>query len=131
MHLRTLVVGAVLVITAIAPAGAQAAAGLNGYRVKATSQNLRALAAQGFDLTEGRDSRRGTVDVVGTAEQVGAAKVDARKLSANRATLSAAAVDPTAGPATRPSTSGRSTTRSTSPATTTTRSSTPSSTRAS
>ncbi len=73
---------AVLALAAFA-GSAQAAAGLNGYRVKATAENLRALAAQGFDLTEGRDLKRGTIDVVGTAAQIGAAKVDARKLTSN------------------------------------------------
>src|ERR1044072_6066575 len=63
----------------------KAAASLNGYRVKATAANLRALAAQGFDLTEGRDLKRGTVDVVGTASQIGAAKVAARKLTSKAA----------------------------------------------
>ena len=81
---------------------AQAAAGLNGYRVKATAENLRALAAQGFDLTEGRDAKRGTIDVVGTAAQIGAAKVDARKLTNNtrtpaRNTSRSAQSDATAG----------------------------------
>jgi len=62
---------------------AHAATGMNAYRVKATGENLRALAAQGFDLTEGRNRDSGTVDVVGSAEQIGAAKVDARKLTDN------------------------------------------------
>src|ERR1044072_8292192 len=64
----------------------KAAASLNGYRVKATAANLRALAGQGFDLSEGRNLKRGTIDVVGTASQVGAAKVEARKLTDNAAT---------------------------------------------
>jgi murein tripeptide amidase MpaA len=79
---RTVLSALVAVLGLAAFAGsAQAAAGLNGYRVKATAANLRALAAQGFDLTEGRDSKRGTIDVVGTAAQIGAAKVGARKLT--------------------------------------------------
>jgi murein tripeptide amidase MpaA len=49
--------------------------------VKATPANLRALAAQGIDLTEGRNLKRGTIDVVGTARQIGAAKLDARRLT--------------------------------------------------
>ena len=65
---------------------AQAAAGLNAYRVKATGANLKALAAQGFDITEGSNRDRGTIDVVGTAAQIGAAKVDARKLTNNKRT---------------------------------------------
>ena len=40
---------------------------LDAYRVEATGENLRALADAGFDVTEGRDRDRGTVDVVGTA----------------------------------------------------------------
>ncbi len=39
---------------------------LNAYRVEATGKNLRALAEAGFDVTEGRDRKRGTVEVVGT-----------------------------------------------------------------
>ncbi|HVF78265.1 MAG TPA: M14 family metallopeptidase [Solirubrobacteraceae bacterium] len=74
---------------------ANAATGLNAYRVKATGENLRALAAQGFDLTEGRNLDRGTIDVVGSAEQIGAAKVDARKVTDNGAVQLLA--DPTAG----------------------------------
>ena len=76
---------AVLGLAAFA-GSAQAAAGLNAYRVKATAENLRALAAQGFDLTEGTNRKRGTIDVVGTAAQIGAAKIDARKLTDERTT---------------------------------------------
>jgi Zinc carboxypeptidase len=84
VQLRALVVGTVLAAVVSLPAAAPAASGLDGYRVKATAENLRALAAAGFDLTEGRNLKRGTIDVVGTAEQVGAAKLDARKLTDHR-----------------------------------------------
>jgi hypothetical protein len=75
----------ILAVSVTAPAAAQAAPALNGYRVKATAKNLQALQAAGFDVTEGRDSKRGTIDVVGTAEQIGAAKLDAKKLTDNSA----------------------------------------------
>ncbi|HVF77940.1 MAG TPA: M14 family metallopeptidase, partial [Solirubrobacteraceae bacterium] len=91
MQLRAFVlwVGVAVAVSAVAPAAAQGAAGLNGYRVKATGENLRALAEAGFDVTEGRNSTRGTVDVVGTAAQVGAAKLDARKLTDNQTSRAA------------------------------------------
>jgi murein tripeptide amidase MpaA len=86
-----------VLLLAIAASAAQAARpGLDAYRVKATAENLQALGAQGFDLTEGRDLDRGTIDVVGTAEQVGAAKVDARKLTDNERAVAALAA-PTDG----------------------------------
>ena len=76
---------------------AQAAQGLNAYRVKATAKNLNALAAKGFDVTEGLNRKRGTIDVIGTAEQVGAAKIGARRLSDNKTRATALVADPTAG----------------------------------
>ena len=60
---------------------AMAAGGdLDAYRVKATGKNLRALAEAGFDVTEGRDRKTNTVEVVGTRSQIGALKVDAEKV---------------------------------------------------
>ncbi|MEA2218761.1 MAG: hypothetical protein QOJ35_1387 [Solirubrobacteraceae bacterium] len=79
-----LILAAALALAVSAGAAHAAAPGLDAYRVKATAANLRALAAQGFDLTEGRDLERGTIDVVGTAAQIGATKVDARRLTDNR-----------------------------------------------
>ena len=90
MYLRALMFWATLAVAAIAPAAAHGAAGLNGYRVKATSENLRTLAEAGFDVTEGRNRERGTIDVIGTAAQVGAAKLDARRLTDNRTSRAAA-----------------------------------------
>jgi murein tripeptide amidase MpaA len=81
-------------LVTVAPAAAAPAA-LDAYRVKTTPENLKALAAQGFDLSEGRNSEDGTIDVVGTPGQIGAAKLDAQRLTRNRVGL--AAVDPTAG----------------------------------
>jgi murein tripeptide amidase MpaA len=96
VHLRALVVASVLAITALVPAAAQASA-LDGYRVKATAKNLHALAAHGFDVTEGRNLDRGTIDVVGTAGQIAGAKLDAEKLTANRAGRAATLAKPTDG----------------------------------
>ena len=118
---------------------------LNAYRVEATPQNLRALAEAGYDVTEGRNSKRGTVDVVATANQISQLKVDARKVvdAAGRSVgRPLAAEDPghqrraprtTPPPArrTRTTPSGASTTRSTSPTTRTTRRTSTSSTRSS
>jgi murein tripeptide amidase MpaA len=96
VQLRALVIGTALAVLATIPAAAQAAEGLNGYRVQATAKNLRALSAAGFDLTEGRDLKRGTIDVVGTAQQIGATKLDARKLTDNTSPRTARAA-PTDG----------------------------------
>src|SRR5687768_8409879 len=76
-----IILGAAMAIALSAGAAQAAGPALNAYRVEATADNLRALAAAGFDLTEGRNLDRGTIDVVGTAAQVGAAKVGARKLT--------------------------------------------------
>ena len=124
-----IILGAAIAIALSAGAAQAAGPALNAYRVKATADNLRALAAAGFDLTEGRDLDRGTIDVVGTAAQIGAAKVDARKLTnytrgtVRNTSRSPRATQPPAPPTPR-GTSGRSTTRSRPTA----RSSTPSST---
>ena len=91
MHPRAWVVGAAVAITVLLPAAAHAASGLNGYRVEASAQNLRALGAAGFDVTEGRNLKRGTIDVVGTAEQIGRAKLDARQLTDNEPRVARAA----------------------------------------
>ena len=57
-------------ICALALAGTASAAGdtLNAYEVRATAENLQALAANGFDVTEGRDGRK--LEIVATATQV-------------------------------------------------------------
>ena len=84
------------VAAAAIPASPASADGLNAYRVKATAENLRALAEQGFDVTEGRDLDRGTIDVVGTDGQ--AAKLDAKQLTDYTAAKAAKGIDdPTAG----------------------------------
>ena len=78
------------------PASPASADGLNSYRVKATAENLRALAEQGFDVTEGRDLDRGTIDFVATDGQ--AAKLGAKQLSSYTAAKAAKGIDdPTAG----------------------------------
>jgi len=97
VQLRALVIGTAFAVLATFPAAAHAAAGLDGYRVETTAENLRALSAAGFDLTEGRNLKRGTIDVVGTAQQIGAAKLDARKLTDNDNRRPAARVAPTDG----------------------------------
>ncbi len=56
---------------------------LNAYRVKASAENLRALALAGYDVTEGRDLERGTVDVVGYGDDL--ARFNARQLTSYRA----------------------------------------------
>ena len=73
-------------------------------------KNLRALAEAGFDVTEGRNRKTNTVEVVGTRSQIGALKIDAEKVvdakgrstadrsrAANPRPNSKLAVDPTAG----------------------------------
>ena len=51
-------------------ASADARNPINGYRVKASSKNLEQLALAGFDVTEGRNARKGTVEVFGSAGQL-------------------------------------------------------------
>ena len=51
-----------------APAAADSRDPINGYRVKATPQNLEKLAMAGFDVTEGRRGSR--IEIFGTARQV-------------------------------------------------------------
>ena len=132
---------------ACSAAPALAAGGdLNAYRVEATGKNLRALAEAGFDVTEGRNAKRGTVDVVATATQMSRLKVDARKVvdsagrsAADRSRLKIPGVgtndvpqdDATAGASDTTTPSGASTTLSTSPTTRTTRRTSTSSTRSS
>ncbi len=84
-------------------ASVASADGLNAYRVKATSANLKVLAQKGFDVTEGRNFERGTIDVVSTSARLGAAKLGAERLSDFRDPKAAAsgagrrAGSPTAG----------------------------------
>jgi murein tripeptide amidase MpaA len=105
--------GLSVAVLACSAAPALAARGdLNAYRVDATGKNLRALAEAGFDVTEGRDRKTHTVEVVGTQGQIDALKLggDAEKVvdakgrtsadrsrAANPRTASRLAVDPTAG----------------------------------
>ena len=66
---------AVLVSLALAaPAAADSRDPINGYRVKATPQNLEKLAMAGFDVTEGR--RGGQIEIYGTATQVAKLRSD-------------------------------------------------------
>ena len=71
------------------PRRASVADTLNAFRVKATAENLRALALAGYDVTEGRDLERGTVDVVGYADDL--ARFNGRQLSSYRAAPASAA----------------------------------------
>ena len=57
-----------------APAAADSRDPINGYRVKATPQNLEKLAMAGFDVTEGIRGRQ--VEIFGTAEQIAKLKAD-------------------------------------------------------
>ena len=97
MRTRTTVVVAVLAgLAGLAiPAAAGAARGLDAYRVEATAKNLRALAAAGFDMTEGRDLKAGTIEVVATPQQIGALKLEAERLTSNK--RRAPIADPTDG----------------------------------
>ena len=53
-----------------ATASADARNPINGYRVKASGENLQQLAEAGFDVTEGRNAQTGTVEVYGSASQL-------------------------------------------------------------
>ncbi len=92
-HIRALVLLASAAV-AFSAAPAQASS-LNGYRVEATPANLRALNEAGFDVTEGRNIERGTIDVVGTRSQV--AGVGATPLTNFKAGAPRGVDDPTAG----------------------------------
>ncbi len=82
-------------VALVAPLGSSAVAGppdrrpatvadtLNAYRVEASAENLRALALAGYDVTEGRDLDRGTVDVVGYGSDL--SRFHGRQLSSYRA----------------------------------------------
>ncbi len=85
----------VAVFVIAVPAASASAASLNAYRVKATAENLQALAQAGFDVTEGRNLERGTIDVVGTRGDV--AKLDAKRITNYRSEAAALAADPTDG----------------------------------
>ena len=65
-----------------APASADSRDPINGYRVKATAQNLEKLAMAGFDVTEGR--RGGQVEVYGTSTQIAKLRSDGVKARAVR-----------------------------------------------
>jgi hypothetical protein len=60
-----------------APASADSRNPINGYRVKATPQNLEKLAMSGFDVTEGRRGKQ--IEVYGTATQIGKLRTDGVK----------------------------------------------------
>lgn len=62
MPIARVLVGFVTLLAVAAPSAS--AEGLNAFRVKATAKNVRALAEAGFDVTEGRDPKRGTIEVV-------------------------------------------------------------------
>jgi murein tripeptide amidase MpaA len=91
---------AVVALASLALAAPASAADLNAYRVKATAKNLKTLALAGFDMTEGR-RKDGTVEIVGTARQVGKLDVNAKvvkdragRTSAQRSAALGAAPDP-------------------------------------
>ncbi len=89
----------VLAFAGIAASAVPASAeSLNAYRVEASAKNLKALAAAGFDVTEGRDLDRGTIDVVGYRVRLR----KARRAAAHQPPRAAprargAGIDPTAG----------------------------------
>ena len=60
-----------------APASADSRNPINGYRVKATPQNLEKLAMAGFDVTEGR--RGSQIEVYGTSTQIAKLRSDGVK----------------------------------------------------
>jgi murein tripeptide amidase MpaA len=62
------VVAALSSLALAAPAVADSGDPINGYRVKATAQNLEKLAMAGFDVTEGR--RGSQIEIYGTATQI-------------------------------------------------------------
>lgn len=98
--IATLALVAPLASSAVAdppdPGRATVADTLNAYRVKATAENLRALALAGYDVTEGRDLERGTVDVVGYGDDL--ARFDARQLSSYRGAPASASRPQAASP---------------------------------
>jgi Zinc carboxypeptidase/Immune inhibitor A peptidase M6 len=67
-------VAALVSLALAAPAAADSRDPINGYRVKATPQNLEKLAMAGFDVTEGIRGRQ--VEIFGTAEQISKLKAD-------------------------------------------------------
>jgi len=60
------------------PASADSRDPINGYKVKATPANLEKLALAGYDMTEGRDQREGTVEIFGSARQIAELRTDQR-----------------------------------------------------
>ncbi len=68
---------------------------LNTYEIEATPDNLKALAAGGYDVTEGRRLDEGTVEVVGYEADL--AKFDAKRLSSYRSEEPVARRAPTDG----------------------------------
>jgi len=55
---------ALMTLALAAPAAADSRDPINGYRVKATPQNLEKLAMAGFDVTEGIRGKR--IEIFGT-----------------------------------------------------------------
>ena len=95
---RRISLAIVLAFAGIAASAVPASAeSLNAYRVEASAKNLKALADAGFDVTEGRDLDRGTIDVVGYRSDF--LKLDAQRLTNHRAGAArrGAGIDPTAG----------------------------------
>ncbi|CAA9524903.1 MAG: putative zinc-binding carboxypeptidase, partial [uncultured Solirubrobacteraceae bacterium] len=112
MGRRRWVVGGAVAAALGMGAPAYAAPGdLDAYRVEATGANVKALAEAGFDVTEGGDRSSGSIEVVGTAAQLRATKVDARRVLDRRG-LSAAdrsrRTTPAAGRRARAATDGAS-----------------------
>src|SRR5919206_1406171 len=68
------VVAALASLALAAPALADSRDPINGYRVKATAENLEKLAMAGFDVTEGR--RGSEIEVYGTATQAAKLRSD-------------------------------------------------------
>ena len=59
---------ALMTLALAAPAAADSRDPINGYRVKATPQNLEKLAMAGFDVTEGIRGKR--IEIFGTSTQI-------------------------------------------------------------
>src|SRR5919108_5712724 len=67
-------VAALVSLALAAPAAADSRSPINGYRVKATPQNLEKLAMAGYDVTEGR--RGSEIEIYGTAARIAKLRSD-------------------------------------------------------
>ena len=79
---RGILVGIGALALAIPAAAGAAGTGLNAYETRATAPALQALAANGFDIAEGRDGRM--LEVVATSEQAAGLRKEGVKLRLKR-----------------------------------------------